>query len=86
MPPADLARLGSVRSFQLSAVFPHLTALENVRVGLQRQHGRSFDFWRSKKVLDRHNDRALELTRASRTGRLAPAVSLDARHISVPNG
>src|SRR5215475_15001992 len=42
MPPADVARLGMVRSFQISAVFPHLTALENVRVALQRQHGSSF--------------------------------------------
>src|SRR6202171_5430024 len=53
--PADIARLGLVRSFQISAVFPHLTALENVRVALQRQHGHSFDFWRSKSVLDRFN-------------------------------
>ena len=61
MAPADVARLGLVRSFQISAVFPHLTALENVRVALQRQHGHSFDFWRSKSVLDRFNGRALEL-------------------------
>ena len=61
MAPADVARLGLVRSFQISAVFPHLTALENVRVALQRQHGHSFDFWRSKTVLNRFNSRALEL-------------------------
>src|ERR1700704_3236220 len=61
MAPADVARLGLVRSFQISAVFPHLTALENVRVALQRQHGSSFDFWRSKTVLDRFNGKALEL-------------------------
>jgi branched-chain amino acid transport system ATP-binding protein len=61
MAPADVARLGLVRSFQISAVFPHLTALANVRVALQRQHGNSFDFWRSKSVLDRFNDRAQEL-------------------------
>src|SRR5246127_2167019 len=60
-PPADVARLGLVRSFQISAVFPHLTALENVRVALQRQHGHSFDFWRSQSVLNRFNNRALEL-------------------------
>jgi branched-chain amino acid transport system ATP-binding protein len=59
--PADVARLGLVRSFQISAVFPHLTAQENVRVALQRQHGASFDFWRSKSVLDRFNERAREL-------------------------
>ncbi len=61
MAPADVARLGLVRSFQISAVFPHLTALENVRVALQRQHGASFDFWRSKSVLDKYNQRAAEL-------------------------
>jgi branched-chain amino acid transport system ATP-binding protein len=61
MKPADVARFGLVRSFQISAVFPHLTALENVRVALQRQHGSCFDFWRSKSVLDRFNGRAHEL-------------------------
>jgi len=59
--PADVARLGVVRSFQISAVFPHLTVLENVRIALQRQRGGSFDFWRSRRVLDQFNDRALEL-------------------------
>src|ERR687892_1758877 len=50
--PADVARLGIARSFQISAVFPHLTVLENVRIALQRQRGSSFDFWRSERVLD----------------------------------
>jgi len=62
--PADIARLGLVRSFQISAVFPHLTALENVRVALQRQHGNSFDFWRSKTVLDRFNQLEIATTLA----------------------
>src|SRR5271167_3557792 len=61
MRPADVARLGLVRSFQISAVFPHLTALENVRIALQRSRGDSFDFWRSKSVLNRYNGRAREL-------------------------
>src|SRR5262245_34361557 len=43
--PADVARLGLVRSFQISAVFPHLSVLENVRIALQRKRGGSFDFW-----------------------------------------
>ncbi|GIK96670.1 MAG: ABC transporter ATP-binding protein [Alphaproteobacteria bacterium] len=59
--PAEIARLGIARSFQISAVFPHLTALENVRIALQRERGASFDFWRSEQVLDRFNERALEL-------------------------
>jgi branched-chain amino acid transport system ATP-binding protein len=62
--PADIARLGLVRSFQISAVFPHLTVLENVRVALQRRRGRSFDFWRSARVLDRLNARAMEFLAA----------------------
>jgi branched-chain amino acid transport system ATP-binding protein len=53
MAPADIARLGLVRSFQISAVFPNMTALENVRIALQRRRGDSFDFWRSEKVLAR---------------------------------
>src|SRR6188508_1362391 len=59
--PADVARLGVVRSFQISAVFPHLSVLENVRIALQRRRGGSFDFWRSKNVLDAFNERALAL-------------------------
>src|SRR5437870_2667571 len=59
--PADVARLGVGRSFQISAVFPHLSVLENVRIALQRKRGGSFDFWRSKRVLDAFNQRALAL-------------------------
>ncbi len=59
--PADVARLGLVRSFQISAVFPHLTVLENVRIALQRRRGGSFDFWRSKSVLHAFDDRARAL-------------------------
>ncbi len=59
--PADIARLGLVRSFQISAVFPHLTALENVRIALQRRRGDSFDFWRSQKVLARFDEEAMHL-------------------------
>ena len=59
--PASIARMGMVRSFQISAVFPHLTVLENVRVALQRKRANSFDFWRSARVLDEANGRAREL-------------------------
>ena len=55
---ADIARLGLVRSFQISAVFPHLTVLENVRIALQRRRGDSFDFWRSERVLNEYDDEA----------------------------
>jgi branched-chain amino acid transport system ATP-binding protein len=59
--PAEVARLGLIRSFQISAVFSHLTALENVRVALQRQRGGSFDWWRSEKALRIYDQRAREL-------------------------
>jgi branched-chain amino acid transport system ATP-binding protein len=59
--PADIARRGLVRSFQISAVFPHLSVRENVRVALQRPLGNSFHFWRSERVLDGLNERADEL-------------------------
>ncbi len=61
LPPAEVARLGLVRSFQISAVFPHMTVLENVRVALQGQRGSSFDFWRSSSALDEFNERAMAL-------------------------
>ncbi|QIA24632.1 ABC transporter ATP-binding protein [Mesorhizobium sp. AA22] len=61
MQPADIARLGLVRSFQISAVFPHMTALENVRIALQRRRGDSFDFWRSEKVLSKLNSEGAAL-------------------------
>ena len=61
MQPADVARLGLVRSFQISAVFPHMMVLENVRIALQRLRGNSMDFWRSRKVLDQCNDKAMGL-------------------------
>src|SRR5437763_3056244 len=53
--PARIARMGLVRSFQISAVFPHLSVLENVRIALQRRGGHSFDFWRSSGALPRHH-------------------------------
>ncbi|PWV60075.1 ABC transporter ATP-binding protein [Plasticicumulans acidivorans] len=59
--PAQIARRGIVRSFQISAVFPHLTALENVRVALQRKLGTSFHFWRSQRSLEVLDARAAEL-------------------------
>ena len=58
--------MGLVRSFQISAVFPHLTVLENVRIALQRKRGGSFDFWRSERVLDALDERARELDRGGR--------------------
>jgi len=75
--PADIARLGLVRSFQISAVFPHLTVLENVRVALQRKRGASFDFWRSERALDALNDRALELIEAVGLADVAGMVAVE---------
>jgi branched-chain amino acid transport system ATP-binding protein len=76
--PADIARLGLVRSFQISAVFPHLTVLENVRIALQRRRGDSFDFWRSEKVLREMDGEARGLIDAVGLSEFAglPAVEL----------
>ena len=59
--PAQVARKGMVRSFQISAVFPHLSVLENVRVALQRKLTNSFHFWKSEKSLESLHERAHEL-------------------------
>ena len=61
MKPAEVARLGLVRSFQISAVFPHLTVLDNVRVALQRPSGLATQFWRSSTSLSSLDKRAMEL-------------------------
>ncbi|MGP0091943.1 MAG: ABC transporter ATP-binding protein [Xanthobacteraceae bacterium] len=58
MTASQIARLGMVRSFQISAVFGSLTALENVRIALQRFRGDNFFFWKSDKALAEMNDRA----------------------------
>ena len=60
MAAADIARLGMVRSFQISAVFPRLSVLQNVRIALQRRRGDSFDFWRSERALHKYDAEALE--------------------------
>ena len=75
--PASIARMGMVRSFQISAVFPHLTVLENVRVALQRKRGNSFDFWRSARVLDEANARARELIDAVGLSAFEGAVAVE---------
>ena len=77
MQPADVARLGLVRSFQISAVFPHLTVMENVRIGLQRTLGTSFHFWRSEKSLAQLNQRALELLDQVDLSEFANTVTVD---------
>lgn len=59
--PADIALRGIIRSFQISAVFPHLTPFENVRVALQRRLGISYHFWKAQQTLNELNDRAMEL-------------------------
>ncbi|MGN7867892.1 ABC transporter ATP-binding protein [Paracoccus sp. 22332] len=59
--PDKVARMGLVRSFQISAVFPHLTVRENVKVALQRPAGLAVQFWKPLSALDRLNARADEL-------------------------
>ena len=60
-PPAKVARMGLVRSFQISAIFPHLSVLDNVRVALQRPGGLGYQFWRPVSALDQLTPRAREL-------------------------
>jgi branched-chain amino acid transport system ATP-binding protein len=62
--PAETARAGMVRSFQISAVFPHLSVLENVRIGLQRKLGTSFHFWKPESSLYSLNEQAMALLEA----------------------
>ena len=75
--PAEIARRGIIRSFQISAVFPHLTVLENVRIGLQRKLGISFHFWKSEKALEQLNGRAMELLESVDLGEYASVVTVE---------
>jgi branched-chain amino acid transport system ATP-binding protein len=76
--PARTARRGVVRSFQISAVFPHLSVLENVRVALQRELGTSYHFWKAERTLHKLDARAMELLAAVDLDKFAdlPAVEL----------
>ncbi|WP_449042986.1 ABC transporter ATP-binding protein [Paracoccus sp. (in: a-proteobacteria)] len=77
--PADVAMDGMVRSFQISATFPHLTLIENVRIALQRREGGTFRFWRPITRSETLNDEAEQLLAdvglADRAGRLASSLS-----------
>ncbi len=75
--PAVTARRGLVRSFQISATFPHLTVMENVRIGLQRKLGTEFHFWRSEKSLDVLNERAMELLESVDLGSFANTITAE---------
>jgi branched-chain amino acid transport system ATP-binding protein len=75
--PAQIARRGIIRSFQISAVFPHLTVMENVRIGLQRKLGTSFHFWKSEKTLDQLNQRAVALLAEVDLASFADTVTID---------
>lgn len=77
MRPAAIARLGLVRSFQISATFPHMTVLENVRLALQRKTGISMHFWKSGRALDALNGRALELLEAVDLGAFAGTMTVE---------
>jgi branched-chain amino acid transport system ATP-binding protein len=74
---ADIARRGIVRSFQICAVFQHLTVLENVRVALQRSLGTSFYFWRSQTSLTKLDPRAMQLLAEVRLDTWAHTLAAD---------
>ncbi|MDO8652538.1 MAG: ABC transporter ATP-binding protein [Undibacterium sp.] len=75
--PAQIARQGIIRSFQISAVFPHLTVLENVRIGLQHRLGTSYHFWKSENTLKRLNDKAMDLLAQVDLSEFADSVTVD---------
>ncbi|VTU45697.1 Glycine betaine/carnitine/choline transport ATP-binding protein OpuCA (plasmid) [Variovorax sp. SRS16] len=75
--PAEIARMGIIRSFQISAVFPHMTVLQNVRVGLQRALGTSFHFWKRERTLAGLNARAMALLAQVDLESFADAVAMD---------
>jgi len=75
--PSGIARQGIIRSFQISAVFPHLSVMENVRIGLQRSLGTSFHFWRSERSLSQLNHQALELLAQVGLSEFADVVTVD---------
>jgi branched-chain amino acid transport system ATP-binding protein len=75
--PAQIARMGVIRSFQISAVFPHLSVLHNVRIGLQRQLGTSFHFWQSERALSQLNDRAMALLAEVDLTEFADTITVD---------
>jgi branched-chain amino acid transport system ATP-binding protein len=75
--PSQIARMGIIRSFQISAVFPHLTVLQNVRIGLQRNLGSSFHFWKSERSLSRLDSRAMELLDQVDLAQWAGSVTVD---------
>jgi branched-chain amino acid transport system ATP-binding protein len=75
--PAQIARLGIIRSFQISAVFPHMTVLQNVRIGLQRALGTSYHFWRSERTLRQLDDRAMALLAEVDLAEFADSVTAD---------
>lgn len=75
--PAQIARSGVIRSFQISAVFPHLTVLENVRVALQRELKSSFQFWKSERSLKALDARAMELLGSVDLGQFADLTAVE---------
>ena len=75
--PSEVARRGIVRSFQISATFPNLTVMENVRVGLQRSTGMSMHFWRSERSLNKLNDQAMHLLDQVDLGNMADLLAVE---------
>jgi branched-chain amino acid transport system ATP-binding protein len=75
MPPAQVVQRGLVRSFQISAVFAHLSVLQNVRVALQRPQGLATQFWRSDSALKCLDAEALSLIEAFGLGSFADVMA-----------
>ncbi len=75
--PADIAQMGIIRSFQISSVFPHLCARDNVRIALQRKLGVSYQFWRPTRILDQLNERAQSLLEQVGLGQFGDSAAVE---------
>lgn len=79
--PAGIAQRGLIRSFQISAVFPHLSARDNVRIALQRQLQVSYQFWRPLGILNQLNEEAQATLEQVGLGKFA-----DVKAVELPYG
>jgi branched-chain amino acid transport system ATP-binding protein len=56
-----VAKLGIVRSFQISSIFASLSLAENLQIALQLHVGESYVFWKRKTISNWMSDRVEEL-------------------------
>jgi len=59
--PYEINRMGLARSFQVTNIFPRMSAFENVRCGALWAMNYRYSFWRDVDRLDDVNQRALQI-------------------------